>query len=425
MKRFFSKKSVAIILAAFVLIGAMSFGFVSTAVAAGEVKTIGPVNVKIPLKNAWFSNSTVVPATAIAQYQLADSSGVSGFFIIEVAVKYPGDNSTTTIRYNYQGSLGSEYLDSWTKEGDNSNLLSTDNIKSMFPELMSQPDILSNVYNTRGKADLKTNNAKIEAEKAAAGDILSKVGEDLLNAISGVASFPIFAAWALTLGAVNILVAVFTALSGLIFDKSIEFSILNISTLFGDNGPVNVLWVLVRDLTNVTFIFILLYTAISKILTGWGLKEKTTIIKIILAAIVINFSMVITKVLIDAGNYIAVALYDGIRHYSMVTSLSGLILKGTGIMTFINSLYSIKAQTNVVVSLIFQIVAMGILAWTYFYTSILLIGRAVMLLFLTIISPIAFVGDIMPIPQIKSVGDWWWKTLVEQIFLAPVLMFFR
>ncbi len=427
MKRFFSKKSVAIILAAFVLIGAMSFGFVSTATATSPATVIMPkVGVKIQPKNAWSWSSATVPAEAVVKYQEKDpTTNTSGFFNIEVSVKYPGDNTFTKTSYIYIGSLGTKYTDSWSRQdGNNVTYFSTDQMRAMFPELWAQEGFSTKIARTVGSADVQKNNYKLKAENEANSGIVSKTIFGILDVIAGIAASPIFVAWSVTLNAINVIVAVFTALAGLIFDSSVTFSIINIRDLFADSGPVNTLWVLVRDVVNVTFIFILLYTAISKILSGWGVKEKTTIVKIIMASIVVNFSMVITKVLIDAGNYIAVALFDGIRNYSMVTNLSALILRGTNITSFITTLGSIKGQTNVIVSLLFQIVAMGVLAWTYFYTSILLIGRAVMLLFMTIISPLAFVGDIMPIPQIKSMGDWWWKTLTEQIFLAPVLMFF-
>ena len=61
-----------------------------------------------------------------------------------------------------------------------------------------------------------------------------------------------------------------------------------------------------------------------------------------------------------------------------------------------------------------------IAAFVMFSLAFILIARFVILLFLIIISPVAFAG--LAIPQLASMAKKWWSTLFEQTITAPVLL---
>ena len=388
MKRFFTKKSVAYIFITILLFGLFSFNFASAATAKA------------------FSTSTI-PA------------------MINAPAIYVVTDLSTNYKYNYEGGQGASLENKWKTTSNGGREISSDELASILGINSSNPIFSEAKAVAKPFADkvAAEDNARLKEQMGLLGSIFVDAG----NLLTGAANLASFAAWSLTLMNVQIIVSVFTAISGVLFDLTMSFSIINIKTLFDNGGVLNILWVLVRDTMNVCFIIILLYLAIVKILNGWGAKAKTTIMNLIVSVILINFSMFITKFFIDAGNMIAVALYNqlsisGGGTIGMVTSLSTMIFKGTGILTTIKSVLSITGQTNIIVSLILQITAMCFLLWTFFYSSILLIGRAVMLMFLTIISPIGFIGK--TIPGLSGFSDWWWKTLTDQIMVAPVLMFF-
>lgn len=71
-------------------------------------------------------------------------------------------------------------------------------------------------------------------------------------------------------------------------------------------------WVVLRDLANMVIIFFLLATGIGTILrlSDWGWKQLLA--RVIIAAIVINFSLFITKVIIDTSNLFTAQIYAGI-----------------------------------------------------------------------------------------------------------------
>src|SRR3990167_6826126 len=82
------------------------------------------------------------------------------------------------------------------------------------------------------------------------------------------------------------------------------------STLFAKSTFIPTAWTVVRDLSNIFFILILLYIAIKIILDLGGSEAKKMIAKVIIIALLINFSMFFTKVVIDSSNILALIFYN-------------------------------------------------------------------------------------------------------------------
>ena len=88
-----------------------------------------------------------------------------------------------------------------------------------------------------------------------------------------------------------------------------------------DQPFVSEAWVVVRDLSNIFFIFILLYIAFQTILGlgGHGGGPKKMIAQVIIMALLINFSMFFTKVIIDSSNILALIFYNKIDIETKIT----------------------------------------------------------------------------------------------------------
>src|SRR3989344_9659875 len=71
-------------------------------------------------------------------------------------------------------------------------------------------------------------------------------------------------------------------------------------------------WGAVRDIANIFFIIALLYIAIKTILNLGNSNSKKLLTYVIIVALVINFSLFFTKVVIDASNVIAKIFYHQI-----------------------------------------------------------------------------------------------------------------
>ncbi|MBP7831873.1 MAG: hypothetical protein KA028_02555 [Candidatus Pacebacteria bacterium] len=98
-------------------------------------------------------------------------------------------------------------------------------------------------------------------------------------------------------------------LAGEIMDWGIGFSIDSSSYPVSGHSFVTDGWRIMRDLANILFIFILVYVAISTI---FGKDEKRLIAMVILVALIINFSLFVTKVIVDIGNITSRFFYNNI-----------------------------------------------------------------------------------------------------------------
>ncbi|PIR37276.1 MAG: hypothetical protein COV34_03585 [Candidatus Zambryskibacteria bacterium CG10_big_fil_rev_8_21_14_0_10_42_12] len=196
-------------------------------------------------------------------------------------------------------------------------------------------------------------------------------------------------------------------------------------------------WKLIRDLINISFIFILLYQAIQLIL-GRANKAGKTIVRVAAVALLINFSIFITQVIVDASNIISIGFYDAFTTISNSTDptdtvtergyaggISNAYMNALGIQSAWDGLtktLEIGGQsstfilsTNLLISL-FLIVTM----FVFTAAAIMLLVRYILIIFLAILSPLAFAGIILPGTQ--SYSKKWWETLTGQALFAPVFM---
>ena len=239
-------------------------------------------------------------------------------------------------------------------------------------------------------------------------------------------------------------ISLYLAICGMMLDYAVQY------TIYGQGFAAMItviqnVWTLIRDTANVTFIFLLLWAAIDQIISGS--MKKDIITGVIMAAVLVNFSLFITRAIIDAGNLVATALYNEISASTapstnatklLVNSgktdgaptveLSGRIMDGLGLTTA----YDLSSSKNVsaqevkgmaaLLNAMLQLVLFAVTAWVFMLLALLLIGRFVMLVLLMTLSPVAVLPSI--IPGLGPVTQWWWKNLMGQVLIAPTLMFF-
>lgn len=215
------------------------------------------------------------------------------------------------------------------------------------------------------------------------------------------------------------------SVAGYIFDSAI---VLSIDKNFVNQDFISAVWTVIRDFSNMLFIFVLLFAGIQ---TMFGLGNyKETIRLVIIIALLLNFSLFFTKVVIDAGNILAVGVFQAMG----VARTDGLPLSGTSIpqRTLSQSLVAgfrpqqffdtaSKASTNNA-ALVFILAGIvnGFVAYVLFRAALLFVGRLLIFWFLMIISPFAFISYALPIGNIFT---WWWGTLTKQTFMAPTFLF--
>lgn len=215
--------------------------------------------------------------------------------------------------------------------------------------------------------------------------------------------------------------------TGFLLDASINFS-LEISTMLkeGSNGAnaINYGWSIVRDFGNMFFIFILLYEGINAIVHRSSAEAKKKVVFVLIAAVLVNFSMLFAKLIIDAGNIFALWFKSGISNIVMqsgATSMGEAINKAFLVQKFyaITDFTSFEA-INAITALSMRVALQCVIVYVFLRVSFLFIARTVAFFFLLIFAPIGFLGNV--IPHIKDHAGDWWKTLINQTMVAPVFL---
>ncbi len=226
------------------------------------------------------------------------------------------------------------------------------------------------------------------------------------------------------------------AVSGL-FNYAVAISISN--QAIGSSGIVSSGWAIARDFANLFFIFILLYIAIATILqlSGYGIKEL--LVKVIIVAILVNFSLVFAKVIVDASNILALEFYNKISAKTdnriepsndviPAKDISAAFVSGLKMQTIFNDETDNFGKGGKDATLMqIAIITLGgsalllVVAFVLFAGALMFVIRTVILWVLMILAPLAFAA--MALPKTGEYARKWWRTLFDQAFFAPAFMF--
>jgi hypothetical protein len=250
-------------------------------------------------------------------------------------------------------------------------------------------------------------------------------GGGAADTVAGTLALPVMkpAQWLLE-GIVVPLASVIMTITGQIFDFTVDYTFKSTNMVTGNSGDmISYGWTLVRDLCNIAFIFTLIYASIEVIL-GRG-DAKKTITNVIIAALLVNFSLFFTKALIDISNLFAATFKSAID-----AVVSG---SGAGTMSeFINvrlqmtalysgKFFSLADQTKSILNALIRTLLMLVTAYTFFQAALIFLGRLVTLFFLMIFSPFGFVG--MLGGKLSEFSSDWWKNMKDAMFVMPTFMF--
>ena len=213
-------------------------------------------------------------------------------------------------------------------------------------------------------------------------------------------------------------------LAGTILNAAIQLTVVDMSTKISAIGGINSAWSAIRDIANMGFIFILLYAAIRTIL-GIGDDVKKLIINVIVVAILINFSLFFTKIIIDISNVLAIFFYDAIAPSALTNGvnlgISGKLMQPlhlTSIMKSVGGIDAVFEGKKLIIVGIMGTILTLIAAFVFFAIAIMFVIRFVVLIFVLILSPIAFMAFVLP--QLKKYADQWTEALLGQAFFAPI-----
>ncbi len=265
-------------------------------------------------------------------------------------------------------------------------------------------------------------------------------------------------------------VAFFAQLMGQIFDFFLGYSLSDESYR---HDFIQTGWQLVRDISNIFFIIIMVWSGLIAVFNTKKASYKQVIPTLIINALIINFSLFATRIVIDLSNITARIFYN-----QMVVKVGGEVVSGnTGFKPiseaivssfnpqsiFRNSVLqseevkkdegessenegaSFNSQSNVaqdnggfkryskeyasyfaLVTLIAIMITFSV-AVMFWKTAFIFVGRVVGLYVAMIFSPFAFLSRgglplVSKIPSLKF--DSWWGDLYKYALVAPIFVFF-
>lgn len=201
--------------------------------------------------------------------------------------------------------------------------------------------------------------------------------------------------------------------------------------IFVRSGAVELGWVMVRDVSNLFFVVILLVIAFATILHIEAYNYKRLLPKLLIMAILINFSKTIAGVVVDFSQVIMNFFVDAFSGVGYGTFISGL-----GLTEFLklDSLDSIESDTgkkvaaeaitlfNVISGYILAAVMLAITTTVVLIFLIVIVIRVVAFWILIILSPLAFLCAILPTTQ--KYWTRWWTEMGKYAIVGPAVAFF-
>ncbi len=218
--------------------------------------------------------------------------------------------------------------------------------------------------------------------------------------------------------------------TGVLLNNVVNLTVVQMAQNLSSGGigdTISATWGTVRDIANMLFIFILLYTAIMTIFGQGNYKE--TIKNLIIAALLINFSLFFTKVIIDAANLLALLFYKAIAPGALNGSvlsdgISNTFTRYLGLTHLIDPDVAGKGIKDMGINALLSTAVLMIASFIFVAVAVMFIVRYVILILVLILSPLMFASYILP--RGAEGSDYtkkWWSALIGQAFFAPAYFF--
>ncbi|TSC84678.1 MAG: Uncharacterized protein G01um101413_62 [Parcubacteria group bacterium Gr01-1014_13] len=190
---------------------------------------------------------------------------------------------------------------------------------------------------------------------------------------------------------------------------------------FIDSSAVIVGWVMVRDVTNMFFVVVLLLISFGTILGLEQYEYKKLLVKLIMAAIIVNFSRIICGIIIDVAQVVMITFVNGIA----ATASGNMVnMFGVGEIFKLGNGSSSKVGTTgeQFLAAVAAVTFAAIMMMTMLTFLFLLMARMMTLWILIVLSPFAFVLNVLP--QTQKYAGQWWSEFGGNVVAGPIIAFF-
>jgi len=266
-------------------------------------------------------------------------------------------------------------------------------------------------------------------------------------------NFPTCGGRALAVWSGGLLVAIsgwILGVAGVLFNAALEFTTIGFdSQIYARiSGGIEATWTAFRDIANIIIIGMFTFVALTMILGIEKFNARQMVAKVLLIAVLINFSLLFTRVIIASSNFVATQFYKAAKFDSegaqmaiqgaqvnnvstqFTAGISGKfaqLLGVAGVFDTKDALWkaSESADSGWVALLMGLLSAAIFLAvsFVFLYASFLLIARAILFIFLLLTSSLAFASYLIPGGGFAGYGwDSWWRALLKNAVFAPLLL---
>lgn len=193
------------------------------------------------------------------------------------------------------------------------------------------------------------------------------------------------------------------------------------------NEPIVILgWTIVRDFMNLFFIIALLIIAFATVFKVQAYHYKQMLPKLVIAALVVNFSKMITGIFIDISQVVMMTFVNAFAdlaggNFAKLLGLDKMLSLSTawnGVGNTGEPITAIGILGTIILALILIIVANVVII----VMIVVLAVRTVMLWILTILSPVAWVAPLFPGGQ--KYASQWWENISKYLVTGVVMAFF-
>lgn len=245
-------------------------------------------------------------------------------------------------------------------------------------------------------------------------------------------------------------------LAGALFEFVLQYGVVKFGlTLSYIKSGIDTGWAAIRDIANIIIIGMFVFIAINIILGVKDFGDKKKIARVLIVAVLINFSLLFSKAIIDASNFTAYQFYNQMVKTIDVGStnvatpsgslttgptqtaaapkaiggIAGKFMEFLGAQGIADSYDQIRAvqetQDSALLGLGYALLALIFLlaiTFVFLYGTYLIITRAVLLVLIMLTSALAFASWLIPHSFIEEGWMKWWKALLKGAFFAPILM---
>jgi len=181
-------------------------------------------------------------------------------------------------------------------------------------------------------------------------------------------------------------------------------------------------WEIVRNICNILFILALIIIGLATLFRVESYQYKHLLVQLIIAALTINFSLVIGQIILGFADTIQAQFLPA--NVEVIRSLAGELMVKNWRSSFLDatSFGSYSSSFSSIVTPLFYLA----LSWGAFIVfcaiAAFLMIRIIALWILLLISPVAFACGVLP--SMASYRAKWWQEFLKYAFFTPIMAFF-